>query len=230
MSTTAFFSCATSTTTCASSSAADGCAFAPFDPAVPRWEGAFGGVEFVDDARAMERSDPRGVSPVPDTRALWPHAIAAIRRSRDAASAHDSARFALAQLVIGFENVQTMLGAARLDAAIDLLADIEPERCDACRALLAPNEGAATGEAEAVTLCRACRENAEQEQAAKEPSRPRPTPRRECGRCGQWTAYGTGCIAPRKDSTYRHGPGWRDPLHEWRDIQSEQQAAKDGAP
>lgn len=60
MSTTTFFSCATSTTSCVSSSTTDGCTLATFDPADPRWAGAFDGVEFFDDAHAMERQDPRG--------------------------------------------------------------------------------------------------------------------------------------------------------------------------
>lgn len=57
---------------------------------------------------------------------LWPHLLAALKRARDAATVNDSPRFLLGQLVEAFVNAGEMLTAGRVDAAIDLLADIEP--------------------------------------------------------------------------------------------------------
>ena len=58
---------------------------------------------------------------------IWPHVLAALTRSRDAAGPHDSARFALAQLVIAFTGAGEMLAAEHVDGAIDLLADVEAD-------------------------------------------------------------------------------------------------------
>ena len=97
---------------------------------------------------------------------IWPHAIAALKRSRDAAGPHDSARFALSQLVIAFTGAGEMLAIGHVDGAIDLLADVEAATCDGCRKPLDAT-AEATGEAEAVTLCGVCRETAEREAAKR---------------------------------------------------------------
>ena len=65
---------------------------------------------------------------------IWPHVLAALTRSRDAAGPHDSARFALAQLVIAFTGAGEMLAAGHVDGAIDLLADVEADPPEAARA------------------------------------------------------------------------------------------------
>ena len=105
---------------------------------------------------------------------IWPHVLAALTRSRDAAGPHDSARFVLAQLVIAFEGAGKMLAIGHVDGAIDLLADVEAATCDGCRKPL-DAMAEATGEAEAVTLCSACLGVAAREDAARAPRAPCPT-------------------------------------------------------
>ena len=105
---------------------------------------------------------------------IWPHVLAALTRSRDAASVHDSARFALSQLVIAFTGAGEMLAIGHVDGAIYLLADVEPQRCDGCRKPLGTT-AETTGEAEAVTLCPACRETAAREDATRAAREPCPT-------------------------------------------------------
>lgn len=80
--------------------------------------------------------------------AILPHVVAALRRARDAATVHDSARHVLETVRAAVENAAAMIAIGRVDAAIDLLTDIEPERCDACREVLAPDEGHDTAESE----------------------------------------------------------------------------------
>ena len=75
--------------------------------------------------RAVDASRP--TSPPTPVIAIWPHAIAALTRARDAAGPHDSARFLLAQLVVAFTGAGKMLSIGHVDGAIDLLADVEAD-------------------------------------------------------------------------------------------------------
>ena len=84
---------------------------------------------------------------------IWPHVLAALTRSRDAASVHDSARYILSQLVIAFTGAGEMLAIGHVDGAADLLADVEPapaaeepmpeaarEPCPTCRVAHDPKD------------------------------------------------------------------------------------------
>lgn len=88
---------------------------------------------------------------------IWPHAIAAIRRARDATGPHDSARFVLSQLAAAFDNAGAMLAIGRVDAAIDLLADVEPATCDACRMVAGPDAQTTVLDlSKAIAICSIC--------------------------------------------------------------------------
>ena len=59
--------------------------------------------------------------------AILPHVLAALRRVRDALTPGDSGKHALTVALTQLEGARDMLAIGRVDAAIDILSDIEPE-------------------------------------------------------------------------------------------------------
>jgi hypothetical protein len=77
-------------------------------------------------ARESHDAEKPIVEPEPPPTIL-PHILAALRRARDAATFNDSGHFLLEQVRAAVENAAGMLAIGRVDAAIDILSDIEPE-------------------------------------------------------------------------------------------------------
>lgn len=61
---------------------------------------------------------------------LVPHILAALRRVRDAATPGDSGKHLLTQIISQVEGAAQMAATGRHAAAIEILNDIEPARCD----------------------------------------------------------------------------------------------------
>ena len=77
---------------------------------------------------ARQSHDAEGpiVEPEPPP-AILPHVLAALRRVRDALTPGDSGKHALTVALTQLEGARDMLAIGRVDAAIDILSDIEPE-------------------------------------------------------------------------------------------------------